>query len=265
MKRKDLQVHLIQNTPNAEQILSFAKDTRLLGSFDDKDEYSPRLNMLNADLEYVMKNVEYSLNTIRGPLEFIHYIFLITNASRGFTHQLVRHRVASFAQQSLRVSDEVGYYMPPKIAQMYEAKELYEAHVLNSKNIYDDLVSLGIDMQDSRGVLPINTTSAILMKVNLRAFLEMMEIRLCLRVQGENRSAMIQMSGIVKEIHPWVKHHIGPICATKGICAFPRYDCPVSKAHPVLKGLSQDKLKIIKAHVDSFGDLGLAPKTQKEK
>ena len=118
-------------------------------------------------------------------------------------------------------------------------------------------------MQDARGVLPIHATSAILMKVNLRALLEMLEIRLCLRVQGENRDAMRQIKEIVKKKHQWVGNHLGPICGTKGICAFPRYDCPVSKAFPELKGLSDDTKGKVNRMVEGFKSIGLQPKNQR--
>ena len=256
MQQKQLGVALVQSTNNAERILSFAKDTRLLGTENGHTA------LHQTPMEEVMKNVEYSMNTIRGPLEFIHYIFIIVNASRAFTHQLVRHRVSSFAQQSLRVSDNVGYYTPPGIAHKLEAHQLYDAHVLESKNVYDQLVDMGIEMQDARGVLPIHATSAILMKVNLRAFLEMLEIRLCLRVQGENRSAMIQMKDLVSDIHPWAADHMGPLCRTKGICAFPRYECPVSNAYPELKGMPEDRKREVGQLVESFKAKGLQPRTQ---
>jgi thymidylate synthase (FAD) len=265
MKETKMGVYMVHSTPNAEKILSFAKDTRLLGDVGSDTQFSPREMMLLSDEDAVMKNVKYSLNTIRGPLEFIHYIFLITNASRAMTHQLVRHRVVSFAQQSLRVSDNVGFYEPPEINKNNVAKAMYEAFMVDSQNIYDSLTNLGIPMQDARGVLPLSATSAILMKINLRALLEMFETRLCLRVQGEHRKANIMMAQEAKLVHPWLDGHIGSLCATKGICAFPRYDCPISKAVPELKGLAPDKFAVVKSMFNSFGDIGLQPATQKEK
>jgi thymidylate synthase (FAD) len=259
-----MEVHLIHSTPHAKRILSFAKDTRLLGGTNDNSNaFTPLQRMMTADKRDVDKNVKYSMNTIRGPLEFIHFIFLFMNASRAMTHQLVRHRVASFAQQSLRVSDNFGYYQPPGIDKNEEARELYQLHVLNSTDVYGKLVEMGIDLQDARGVLPLHATSAIMMKVNLRALLEMFETRLCLRVQGEHRGAMVQMKRLTSLEHPWLSDHIGPLCAMKGVCAFPRYDCPISNAFPELKGLPEDTLFKVNKMVEGFGDKGLAPKAQK--
>lgn len=266
IKKEDLNVHLIQTTQNAERILSFAKDTRLLGSVDcdETTSYSsPVAAMMGRPFEEVMKNVEYSLDTIGGPLEFIHFIFLVTGASRSFTHQLVRHRLVSFAQQSLRVSDNFGYYTPPKIESKQSINESYDAWILKSREMYDWLVIQGMDAQDARGVLPLHVTSAILMKVNLRALLEMIEIRLCLRVQGEHRSFMNKVKNITEETFPWLKSKLGPICLAKGICAFPRFDCPVSRGVPELKGLSDNKKKIISTIFSAYGDKGFQPEVKK--
>ena len=262
IKKESLEVHLIQSTPNAERILSLAKDTRLLGS-SDLGPADRQVDILIRPFEEVMKNVEYSLDTIGGPLEFIHFIFLVTGASRSFTHQLVRHRLASFAQQSLRVSDNFGYYSPPAIDENLIIKEKYEAWVSKSREMYDYLIDQGIDAQDARGVLPIHVTSAILMKVNLRALIEMIEIRLCLRVQGEHRSFMNKIKNVVIDKYSWLKPKLGPICLAKGICAFQRFDCPISRGVPELKGLSDDKKKIISTIFEAYGDKGFQPNQPK--
>lgn len=271
IQKKKLEVYQIHVTPNAEHILSFAKDTRLMGDLDLEDEktgYKPSIyeKVYNRSSDEVMKNVKYSLNTIRGPLEFVHFIFLINNASRALQQQVTRHRVNSYAIQSLRVSDNVGYYQPPGIKGGTAEGDLYEAHIINSRETYDTLVDLyGIEAQDARGVFPLHVTSAILMKINLRALLEFFEIRLCLRIQGEHRDLANKMADITCKAFPWVIDHIGPLCAVKGICAFPRYDCPISKAVPELKGLHQDQIDKIKKMLAGFGSKGLSIGTQNKR
>jgi thymidylate synthase (FAD) len=256
MPEKELKVHLIQATPNAERVLAFAKNTRLLGS---KEDYN---NIFNRQKDQVKKDVEYSMSTIRGPLEFIHYIFLIQNASRAMTHQLVRHRVMSFAQQSLRISSSYDYYIPPGIEIDEIARDNYQRSMNDSHDMYKFLTTVaGIDMQDARGVLPINTTSAILMKANLRAMLELFEVRLCLRVQGEFQGAAHQMANIIKDIHPFTADYIGPNCIVHGHCLFPRFEsCPVSKAVPELRGLPEDRLEIAHKVWTKNAGKGIQPK-----
>lgn len=237
MPEKNVVVRLVHSTPDAKKILALAKNTRLLGSNDFEVVY-------NRKQEEIDKDVDYSLSTIRGPLEFIHYIFLINNASRAMTHQLVRHRVMSFAQQSLRISKSLDYYMPEGIQAIPTVAALFEEGVETSQNLFETMVENGVDIQDARGVLPIATTSSILMKANLRAMLELFEVRLCLRVQGEFQGAALQMAGLIGLTHPWVYSHIGPHCIVKGQCLFPRFKCPISTATPALKGLSkEDRIK----------------------
>lgn len=239
MERKELEIELINSTRNAERILAFAKNTRLLGE-NEKNIYS-------ATIEEVMRDVDYSLNTIRGPLEFIHYIFLIKNASRAFTHQLVRHRINSYAQQSLRVSDNFNYHMPEEIEIVPEAKYYYEKHMVSCKDYYEIIKHFAINMQDARGILPLNTTSAILVKMNLRSALELFEKRLCLRSSGEFQKAAKLISKEIIKVHPWTEKVIGPHCLVHSKCLFPKFDkCPISKAVPELKGFpeeTKDKIK----------------------
>lgn len=236
MAEKRIKVNLVHTTPGAERLLALAKNTRLLGS-------SSWVEIYNRPEEEVMKDVQYSLSTIRGPLEFIHYVFLIENASRAMTHQLVRHRVVSFAQQSLRVSKSLDFYLPPGIEVSEVNREIFETAVEQCQFAYEDMLNNKADIQDARGVLPIATTSAIMMKANLRAMLELLEVRLCLRVQGEFQDAAIQMGDLLSKVHPWLTDQIGPHCLIHSNCLFPRFDsCPVSKAVPELRGLPEEKM-----------------------
>lgn len=235
MAEKKIKVNLIQFTQDAERLLALAKNTRLLGS----DSW---VNVLNRPMEEVMTDVEYSMSTIRGPLEFVHYVFLIENASRAMTHQLVRHRVVSFAQQSLRVSKSLDFYLPEGIEVNEVSANMFRDTITAAQRSYEKMIGYGADIQDARGVLPIATTSAIMMKANLRAMLDLLEVRLCLRVQGEFQEAAYQMAELIREKHPWTRKHIGPHCLVKGTCLFPRFDsCPISKAVPELRGLPEEK------------------------
>lgn len=258
MAEKKIKVRLVQFTPGAERLLALAKNTRLLGS-DSWEE------VFNRPTEEVMKDVEYSMSTIRGPLEFIHYVFLIENASRAMTHQLVRHRVVSFAQQSLRVSKSLDFYLPEGIEVNEVNSNMFRDTVAAAQHSYKKMIEQGADIQDARGVLPIATTSAIMMKANLRAMLDLLEVRLCLRVQGEFQEAAYQMAEFIRVAHPWTRKHIGPHCLVKGTCLFPRFDqCPISKAVPELRGLPEEKKETVaKIWVHNIGR-GIQPKIKKE-
>jgi thymidylate synthase (FAD) len=82
--------------------------------------------------------------------------FRIRGASRAFTHQLVRHRIASFSQQSQRYVDERGfnYIIPPEIANDPDALKLFRDSMDHAEKAYAALRAAGVRKEDARFVLP---------------------------------------------------------------------------------------------------------------
>ena len=80
----------------AAELLAFTKSTRL--GFND----STSADIALMSDEELMHQLDYMAKTIPSSWEFVHYSFLISGVSRAFTHQLVRTRTASFAEQTLR-------------------------------------------------------------------------------------------------------------------------------------------------------------------
>jgi len=232
---EDVSVELIQYTQNAEEVLMFSKDTRLMESiFDFREKFRIQGEEREEELDKIF-------STISTPLEFIDYIFLITNVTRAFTHQLVRHRVGvSFAQQSQRVANmsNFGYMTPGSICE--KALSDYQGTMLEIEKGYKNMIDLGVPKQDARGVLPTNVYTNILMKINLRALIDMSRVRLCVRAQGEFQKAVMLIREEVARVHPWAEEHIAPLCVAKGVCYFPRFDrCPIKKTRPWLNGPSK--------------------------
>ena len=91
-----MKVQLISYTDDAVNLLLFTKNTRLM---NDDDAYSQIAEWPN---EKKQEELDYMLQTIRSSWEFIDYTFNIRDVSRGFTHQFVRTRQASYAQQPQR-------------------------------------------------------------------------------------------------------------------------------------------------------------------
>lgn len=119
----------------------------------------------------------------RTPFEFITFSFMIDNVSRALTHQLVRHRLASFVQQSQRYvkyskdSEIWEGHIIPDLSYLSEenfskALKVYEGSVTLSKNNYDNLLQLGVKAEDARAILINACPSVICMHFNLRHFLE---------------------------------------------------------------------------------------------
>ena len=182
---------------HAADLLRFAKNTRLLGT--------GALNKWAIDDGDRETEIAYIARTIPSSWEFIHYTFLLEGVSRGFTHQLVRTRVASFAQQTMRMVDvgDFDYYTPPAIAAEPFSRDVYDDIMIRISRAYRELIMKGIKPEDARGVLPTNICTNILAGMNLRTIVELVRKRSSPRVQGEYREFVAKLQEGVQNVHPW--------------------------------------------------------------
>ena len=184
---------------HAVDLLIFTKNTRL--------EMKPGLmNEIRAwTWKRKMKELAYMANTIPSSWEFVHYTFLIENVTRAFTHQLVRTRTASFAQQTMRVLNVEGwtYSTGPTVIDDQSNNAIYQNAMKDVSGAYDDLIKHGAAIEDARGILPTNIHTNIVMSANLRTITEMIQKRSSPRVQGEYRDFISLLKSRVCEIHPW--------------------------------------------------------------
>jgi flavin-dependent thymidylate synthase len=200
-----MKVQLISYTDDAVNLLLFTKNTRLM---NDDDAYSQIAEWPN---EKKQEELDYMLQTIRSSWEFIDYTFNIRDVSRGFTHQFVRTRQASYAQQSQRTVDMsgFGYYTPPRIAENEIAKALYDKAMADINDSYQALREI-VPAEDARGVLPTNIHTNIVAKFNLRTLSEMAKSRLSPRAQGEYQEVFKLMVSEVVAVHPWAEPFLTP-------------------------------------------------------
>lgn len=174
-----------------------------------------RLNMtagLMAEIEAkpwsdIETELEYMANTIPSSWEFINYTFLINGVTRAFTHQFVRTRTASFAQQTMRVLDVDGwdYATGPTVSDDVDRQTEYEDAMVQIDNTYRSLIKAGAKIEDARGILPTNILTNIVASFNLRTFSETQRKRASSRTQGEYRNVMQAMRAEVLRIHPWAE------------------------------------------------------------
>tara|TARA_R100001224_G_C3983503_1_gene136721 strand:+ start:153 stop:728 length:576 start_codon:yes stop_codon:yes gene_type:complete len=176
---------------------------------NDEDAYD---KVSKWDDEKKQAELDYMLQTIRSSWEFIDYTFDIRDVSRGFTHQFVRTRQASYAQQSQRTVDMVGftYYTPERIYKDETANVIYDDAMRMINEKYQELRSLGIPAEDARGVLPTNIHTNIVAKFNLRTLSEMAKSRLSPRAQGEYQNVFKLMVKEVVRVHPWADPFLTP-------------------------------------------------------
>lgn len=218
-----MKVSLISYTPDALTLLLRTKNTRLTNKDDDPAQWSD---------EKRQEHLEYMRDTIKSSWEFVDFIFEIEGVTRAFTHQVVRTRTGSYAQQAMRVVDARNQPVeePPSIKALEKLDALWESGVKAALDTYGALLDAGAPAQDARGILPTHITTSIMAKFNLRTLHEMAKLRLCTRTQGEYQDVFREMRRLVIEQYPWTEEFIEVHCVATGTCAFPRYgkkECPV--------------------------------------
>ena len=147
-------------------------------------------------------------------LEFADFTFKISGVSRALTHQLVRHRLASYAQRSQRYCKETGFEFvtPPSVENNPEAATLYLETMDYITNVYAKLLAMQIPGEDARMVLPNACCSEICVKMNLRTFMNFCNERLCSCAQWEIRRMAKLMVKEVLNVAPELKEFLVPKC-----------------------------------------------------
>jgi len=213
----DPSVKLISYTPDALALLIYTKNTRLRGG-------ETMESIAAWPKEKLLAHLGYMRDTIKSSWEFVDFVFEIKGVDRAFTHQLVRTRHGSYAQQSQRTVDmrDANY--------TDIGNDLYDLTVLDSLDTYKRLVNQGVPIQDARGILPTCIETEIIAKFNLRTLHEMAQVRLCTRAQGLYQAVFKLIKAAVVEVYPWAADFIKVACAWNGVCIFPRYkECPIQQ------------------------------------
>lgn len=159
-------------------------------------------------------------------IEHACFTFAIEGVSRAMTHQLVRHRIASYSHQSQRyVKEDFEYILPPSIESKPEAKKAYLEYLKYANEGYTKLTEMGIAPEDARMLLPNGCESKIVVTMNCRALFNFFQERLCMRAQWEIRQLAGQMLNECKKIAPNVFKYAGPTCVTDKICWQGKLNC----------------------------------------
>ena len=154
-------------------------------------------------------------------IEHASFTFSVEGVSRAMTHQLVRHRVASYTQQSQRyVSyDTLEEYVTPKaIGENAEAKQVYDEALSKISEAYRKLLEKGISKEDARFVLPNAAKTNIMVTMNARELRHFFNLRCCTRAQWEIREVANEMLRQAREVAPALFGASGPTCVEYGYC-----------------------------------------------
>lgn len=227
-----VRVEVLRYTPDGEKLIASA--AKLCYSPVGISEIEENLNEESTErfLTLLM-----DLNH-ESPIEHITFTFGVEGVSRTLTHQLVRHRIASFSQQSQRYVklDQFEYIMPPAIANNKRAKELFEQAMEEDQKYYDEItnilfeehykkyIDLGLNekeskaksekesIEDARYIFPNACETKIVLTMNARSLLNFFRLRCCNRAQWEIRQLATQMLKEVKGIYPILFKNAGSSC-----------------------------------------------------
>lgn len=227
-----MKVKLLRYTPDGEKLIASA--AKLCYSSVGIEEIEENLND---------KNIEKFLNMLmnfghESPIEHISFTFAVEGVSRTLTHQLVRHRIASYSQQSQRYVklDQFEYIIPPSIEEDEKAKKLFIEAMEKDQEYYNMLTEILFDkhynrllkegltdkeakkkaekvaIEDARYVFPNACETKIVVTMNARSLLNFFKLRCCERAQWEIRQMATEMLKLVKGVYPNIFRKAGPSC-----------------------------------------------------
>lgn len=205
-----MKVQLIAYTPNPEKVCYASAK----GCYSKKSSAEIMRDAKDEDVAKFLKRVVGMGH--HSVMEHAVFTFSVSEVSRALTHQLVRHRLASYSQQSQRYVEIIPeYVVPPKIKG--KSKEKFEKLMNECWNVYQELIKDGIDKEDARYVLPNASFTKITITMNARELLHFFTLRCCTRAQWEIRRMANLMLKEVKNVSPLIFENAGENCL-RGVC-----------------------------------------------
>jgi thymidylate synthase (FAD) len=145
-------------------------------------------------------------------LEHVCFTFLVEDISRVTSHQLVRHRIASFTQESQRYSAAEGGYVIPEKVREGGFEERFVELIREARKLYDEMVSSGIPYEDARYILPQAVKTRLVMTVNLRELIHISCLRGSSAAQWEIRELVGKMVKETSRVLPEIEELVREGC-----------------------------------------------------
>lgn len=221
-----MKVTLLAHTPNPADIAEIGAKTCYSAEVPSKIEPTDEKKALNRAIQSGHESV----------LEHATFTFAIDGISRACSHQLVRHRVASFSQQSQRYVKmdnlQNSFVMPKSITKQIEIDEMngkgwdpngYSGSKINwffanLEILVDELRKSGVPEEDIRYFYPNGMMTNIVVTMNARELRHFFSLRCCTRAQWEIRELADSMLAICKEVAPDLFIDAGASCVQLGYC-----------------------------------------------
>jgi len=227
-----MKVQLLRYTPDGEKLVASAAKLCYSPVGIDQIEEDQDEKKVNSFLDLLMDLGHES------PIEHVTFTFGIEGVSRTLTHQLVRHRIASYSQQSQRYVrlSQFEYIIPPHIENNLKAKEIFVKAMEEDQEAYDKISSILFNdhynryigegdsekkakqkaekeaIEDARYVFPNACETKIVVTMNARSLMNFFALRTCNRAQWEIRKLGIEMLKEVKKVYPILFKNAGPGC-----------------------------------------------------
>jgi len=197
-----MQVKLLAYTPEPELVC--AKAMRACRTKQSASE----LKLSREDVARLIRNAK-KLGHL-SVLEHACFTFSISGISRACSHQLVRHRMASYSQQSHRAVAMApsDFVVPPSIQQNVQGLKIFRRSMDASFEAFNELRKLGTRLEDARYVLPNALTTNISVTMNARELLHFFTLRLAPSAQWEIRELARKMLREVKVVAPIMFEHL---------------------------------------------------------
>ena len=237
-----VKVVLLAHTPNPETTVAAAAKLCYSASTieDIRDGLTPEKTSAFVEM---LSEIGHE-----SPIEHVSFTFGVEGISRACSHQLVRHRIASYSQKSQRYvnEDSFEFIIPPEVEKIPEAKEEFIRQMKAIDEGYKQLAELltakhteafiaeGLDektavqkakkkaIEDARFLLPNACETKIVVTMNARSLMNFFRHRCCNRAQWEIRALAWEMLRLCREAAPEIFENAGPACMRGG--------CPEGKA-----------------------------------
>ncbi len=216
MPEAALNVVLLRHTPEPEEVVAMA--AKLCYSPSGVEELKDKIEAKDQ-AAFVEKLAAVGH---LSPIEHVSFSFGIEGISRACSHQLVRHRVASYSQQSQRYvrEEQFDYVIPPSIKEDPSLVKEFEKCMVEAQENYTKVLKrleeLGYKgeagQQDARYLLPNAAETKIVVTMNARELLHFFRVRTCNRAQWEIREMAERMLSLVKKAAPTIFAKSGPAC-----------------------------------------------------
>lgn len=220
----------LMQKPSVDPVRFIATSTRL--NFKENDNFFNNMNFSEHDT----KDLNIIKNLIRArhsPLEHCSYSILVSGASRAFLAQITRSRTFSYSSQSQHYTSfkQANFVVPIEIYEACERlnsvdplKDFYNT-CNQSHQVYLDMQKYGLKHDCTRSVTPQAMRNSLLITGNIRAWLHLIGLRICLRNTAEIRYIAYKIRELLAQTCPDIFNQSGPNCFCFGNCSEGKLTC----------------------------------------